>query len=349
MPNIQDNQNQYINLNESYLEDLIRPYKEKIEKLESELKEKQKEIDKLKLKLFKNNTVNKNKQQFMSNMGNQINNNRFNNMSQINNNMNQMSNMNDMGIQMNMMNNSFNLMNNQMNQNNMMTMSNIPINNNIINNPMFQMCNLMNNNNNSFPMMQTGNNINKEEIKNLTVTFRFKNGAPIMIQCQSNDKMEEAIDKCFSKSGIFNKDRYCFIYNAKRVVLNSTIEENGIINNSNIFVLEKSQDEIAKEKEINSNQNINNNSSDLEDEWLLIFHNQSHIGSDIRIKIGKTKLVKEAINKFCQSLDISNSTQKNFKFIFNNKELIKDLEICRSGLSHMSIILVIEIHNVIGA
>ena len=176
-----------------------------------------------------------------------------------------------------------------------------------------------------------------------------KNGAPIMIQCQSNDKMEEAIDKCFSKSGIFNKDRYCFIYNAKRVVLNSTIEENGIINNSNIFVLEKSQDEIAKEKEINSNQNINNNSSDLEDEWLLIFHNQSRIGSDIRIKIGKTKLVKEAINKFCQSLDISNSTQKNFKFIFNNKELIKDLEICRSGLSHMSIILVIEIHNVIGA
>ena len=57
MPNIQNNQNQYINLNESYLEDLIRPYKEKIEKLESELKEKQKEIDKLKLKLFQNNTV----------------------------------------------------------------------------------------------------------------------------------------------------------------------------------------------------------------------------------------------------------------------------------------------------
>ena len=47
--NMQINQNQYINLNESYLEELIRPYKEKIEKLENEVKEKQKEIDKLKL------------------------------------------------------------------------------------------------------------------------------------------------------------------------------------------------------------------------------------------------------------------------------------------------------------
>ena len=260
---IQDNQNQYINLNEYYLEDLIRPYKEKIEKLESELKEKQKEIDKLKLKLFQNNTVNKNKQQFMNNIGNQFNNNQFNNMNQINNNMNQMNKMNNMGIQMNMMNDSFNLMNNQMNQNNMMTISNIPINNNIINNPMFQMCNLMNNNNNSFPMMQTGNNINKEELKNLTVTFRFKDIAPIKIQCQSNEKMEEVINKYFNKSLINNKDKYNFIYNAKKVILNSTIEENGIINESNIFVIEKSKDEIAKEKKINNNQNINNKSSFL--------------------------------------------------------------------------------------
>ena len=231
MPNIQDNQNQYFNLNESYLEDLIRPYKEKIEKLERELKEKQKEIDKLKLKLFKNNTVNKNKQQFMNNMGNQINNNQFNNM-------NQMNNMNDMGIQMNMMNNSFNLMNNQMNQNNMMTMSNIPINNNIINNPMFQMCNLMNNNN-SFQMMQTGNNINKEEIKNLVIIFRISKGqqAPLMVQCQSNEKMEEAVDKFCNKSGMRNIDGYYFIYNAKRVDLNATLEENGIVNNSNIFIV----------------------------------------------------------------------------------------------------------------
>ena len=53
MPNMQNNQNQFINLNASYLEDLIRPYKEKIEKLENEVKEKQKEIDQLKLICFK--------------------------------------------------------------------------------------------------------------------------------------------------------------------------------------------------------------------------------------------------------------------------------------------------------
>ena len=340
---------------------MIRPYKEKIDKLESELKEKQKEIDKLKLKLFQNNTVNKNKQQFnntvnknkqqfMNNIGNQINNNQFNNMNQINNNMNQMNKMNNMGIQMNMMNDSFNLMNNQMNQNNMMTISNIPINNNIINNPMFQMCNLMNNNNNSFPMMQTGNNINKEEIKNLTVFFRFKDGAPIMIQCQSNEKMEEVIGKFCLKSGINNKNKYNFIYNAKKVILNYTVEENGIINKSNIFVIEKSKDEIAKEKEINNNnQNINNKSSVLEPGWLLIFQNKNNIGSDITIKIDEQKLVKEAINKFLLSLDIPNSTQRRFKFIFNNKELFPEMKICQSGLNNGSKILVIDYSNIIGA
>lgn len=297
-----------------------------------------------------NNFMNNN--QFHNNVNNGIQNG-FNNMNNNMNpmiNMNQMNKMNNMGIQMNMMNDSFNLMNNQMNQNNMMTMSNIPINNNIINNPMFQMCNLMNNNN-SFQMMQTGNNINKEEIKNLVIIFRISKGqqAPLMVQCQSNEKMEEAVDKFCNKSGMRNIDGYYFIYNAKRVDFNATLEENGIVDNSNIFIVEKSQEQISKEKELNINQNINNNSSVLEEEWLLIFHNQNRIGSDITIKIGKTKLVREAINKFCQSLDISKSTQKYFKFIFNNNELFKDMQICQSGLNNGSKILVIDYSGLVGA
>ena len=342
---IQDNQNQYINLNEYYLEDLIRPYKEKIEKLESELKEKQKEIDKLKLKLFQNNVVNKNKQQFVNNIGNQINNQMIN--GQLNN-MNQMDMMNNMGIQMNKMNNNINLMNNQMNQNNMMNMPNISNNNNLINNPMFQMCNLMNANNNAFQMMQTGNNINKKEIKNLKVIFRMNNVAPVMIQCQSDDKMYETINKFRTKVGLNNIEKYKFIFDAKNIKLNATVEENGITNDSNIFVVKTSQIKIAKEKETKkNNQNINNNSSMLEEEWTLFF--ETNYGSKVAIKIGKFKLVKEAQSKFCLKLNISYSTLKYMKFIYHSKELCPDMKICQSGLENESTITVIETHNITGA
>ena len=161
--------------------------------------------------------------------------------------------------------------------------------------------------------------------------------------------MEEVIYKFFNKSGIRNKDKYNFIYNAKKVILNSTVEENGIINESNIFVIEKSKDEIAKEKEINNNQNINNKNSVLEPGWLLIFQNLYNIGSDITIKIDEQKLVKEAISKFFLSLDIPISNQKRFKFVFNNKELYQDIKICQSGLNNGSKILVIDTSRLIGA
>ena len=183
MQNMQNMPNKYINFNESYLEELIRPYKEKLEKLENELREKQKEIDLLKLKLFQNNSLNKNNQQFINNMGNPINN-QFNNMNLLNNIKNQM----------NMMNNPMNLMNNnQFNQNNMMNMHNFPLNNNLINVPNFQMCNLMNIYNNISSITQNWNNPNKKEVKFLTIIFimsdeQLKHYGPILIQCKSDDK-----------------------------------------------------------------------------------------------------------------------------------------------------------------
>ena len=106
---------------------------------------------------------------------------------------------------------------------------------------------------------------------------------------------------------------------------------------------------LLKKKKINNNQNINNKSSFLEPGWLLIFQNQNNIGSDITIKIDKQKLVKEAISKFLLKLDIPNSTQRRFKFIFNNKELFPEMKICQSGLNNGSKILVIDCFNIIGA
>ena len=264
--NMQNNKNQYINLNESYLEELIRPYKEKIEKLENEVKEKQKEIDQLKLKLFQNNSLNKNNQQFMNNMGNQINN-QFNNMNMMNN----------MGNQMNMMNNPMNLMNNnQFNQNNMMNMPNFPLNNNLMNSPNFQMCNLMNFNNNIPSMAQNWNIPNKKEVKFLTVYFRMpeehgNQAQSIAIQCKSDDKMEDIINKFRNKANV-NKNDYKFIFNANLVLMDSTAEEIGLANNSNIFVVKKGQNEISKNIEVNNNiQNIINNNSMPENQISLFF------------------------------------------------------------------------------
>ena len=85
----------------------------------------------------------------------------------------------------------------------------------------------------------------------------------------------------------------------------------------------------------------------LEEEWILFF--ETNHGSKVAIKINSNKLVKEALDKFCLSLGISNSTQKSMKFIFNYKELFPDMKINQSGLQNGSKISVFEFHIIIGA
>ena len=347
IPNIQNmrnNKNQYINLNESYLEELIRPYKEKIEKLENEVKEKQKEIDKLKLKLFQNNSLNKNNQQFMNNMGNPINN-QFNNMNMMNN----------MGNQMNMMNNPMNLMNNnQFNQNNMMNMPNFPLNNNLMNSPNFQMCNLMNFNNN-IPSMTQMNNPIKKEVEFLTIIFRMsdeqRNQTPsIQIQCRSDDKMEDIINRFCTKTVVDKKD-YKFIFCAKEVLMDSTAEEIGLTNGSNICVVKIGQNEVLKNNiEVNNNnQNAINNNSMSEREIRLFFETFPSIGSKVMIKIDINKTIREAEYKFCEKLGLPYSTLKYLKFTYLVEELNPDMKISQSRLKGNSLIHVIDMNNLIGA
>ena len=81
----------------------------------------------------------------------------------------------------------------------------------------------------------------------------------------------------------------------------------------------------------------------------LIFQNHNNIGSDITIKIDEQKLVKEAISKFLLRLDIPNSTQRRFKFVFGGRELFPEMKICQSGLTNGSKILVIDSSGLIGA
>ena len=93
-------QNQFMNCNESKIDEIIKPFQEKIKVLEEEIRTKDSEIARLKFKLYQKEEIN------------------INPMNQMNFPMNQMNPMNNLMGQMNLMNNQMNqmnLMNNQMN------------------------------------------------------------------------------------------------------------------------------------------------------------------------------------------------------------------------------------------
>ena len=78
--------------------------------------------------------------------------------------------------------------------------------------------------------------------------------------------------------------------------------------------------------------------------WNLTFEVQRD-GKVYNIVIDENKKVIEAINKF----KLKSNIQEKCKFIFNNKELFPELEICQSGLQNASKISVISIQNLKGA
>ena len=283
----------------------------------------------------------------MNNMGNQMNN-QFNNFNQINNNFHPIN--NNMN-QINMVNGP---MNNQFNPNLMMNIPNNPMNNNMMN-PMFQMCNLMNFNNNIPPMMKSRKDDNRKNSKFLNLTVKEQNNSPIFIQCSSDEKMEDVINKISTKAR-FNKEKNEFII-SRYPKKDSTIEENGIFAGSDfIYVIPKSQKEINKireEKRNNNNLNqektkSNSNISILGTQISLIF--KSTIGSNIGIRIGLNNTCRDAEVKYCQSLDIPSSLiGKSLKFLYNSQELIPDKKIGQSKLYDQSVITVLDTDGLIGA
>ena len=151
--------------------------------------------------------------------------------------MNQM-NMNQMGMNpMNMMMNNplmAQMLLSQMNMNQMGNMSN--------NAAMF-----MNNNNNSNNQQQNNGNNNLSgnsqqdfSPEYITITFIKNNeGAAqkkVEVQCTLNDKVEDVINKYRSKANDYNKNEK-FIFNAKRLNLELSVSEAGLLNNSKIFVM----------------------------------------------------------------------------------------------------------------
>ena len=301
---MQTMQNQIMNFNETNLEELIRPYQEKIRKLEDEISQKDFLITQLKFKLSQNNNVNKKNQQFMNNIGNNMDN-------QFNQNQMNMMNNNNLGNQMNMMNIPINSLNNQGNQNNMMNNFNNS-NNNVMISPMLQMNNnLMNASNSNFAQNMDIRN----ESKLLNLKFITQEGR-MFILCKSNEKMKDTINKFFMKSLLNEKE--CEFFIRKEIKNeNLTLEENGILDDKNFFinVIKKKQNindnKDTLQKRDNSgkiNEEISKNKSDIKilgTPILLLFN--ATVGTKISIKIGLNNTFKDAVIKYCQCLDLPTS------------------------------------------
>ena len=270
---MQTMQNQMMNFNETNLEELIKPYQEKIRKLEDEISQKDFLITQLKFKLSQINNANKNNQQLINNTGNN--------------------------------------MDNQFNQNQMNMMS-----------------------------------------KFLNLKFITQEGSPIFIQCNSDEKMKDTINKFFMKTS-YNREEYEFFIGKEIKNEGSTIKENGILDDKNYFinVIKKNPNNANKKNEINQINNDDNkdtlNKSDIKILGTPITLVMSATtGAKARIKLGLNNTFKDVAIQFCQYLNTPTSAIGNdLIFLFNSDKLDPfndELTLEQIGLKNDSHITVLD-------
>ena len=108
----------------------------------------------------------------------------------------------------------------------------------LMNNTMNQQNNNINKSNFNF---QKNNNSNSQLISGDSINVNFKGlyeEKPIMINCKKNDLISTVIERYRNLSNIHDKS-YKFIFNNKELDENLTVEESGIVNNSNIIFQNK--------------------------------------------------------------------------------------------------------------
>ena len=91
-----------------------------------------------------------------------------------------------------------------------------------------------------------------------------------------------------------------------------------------------------------NNQMMNNQNGNL---WNLVFQRKNQSQQNIIISIDPDKLFAEAVSLF----KIRLGSTEDFKYIFNGKDLIKELKISQTGLQNNSVITVISFSDVEGA
>ena len=301
------------NSNDINIEEIIKPFKEKIRKLQDEISEKDSEIAQLKFKLMKYDNANKANNQFINN----------NNMGLVNNQMYPMAN-NGNQMNMNMINNPFNMMNNQFNMNNMM------------NN--FQMNNQMNQN---------------QLIKYLTIKVKMENGKVIQVQCKSDGKMENLIKRFGFKACIDKVEDYdFFIIKEEEVKLDSYIEQYGI-KQKDYILAKKKLDNNKEDQSLNYKKEtyfIKENPRILGEQIDLYF--EASTGLKVLIPIGLNNTIKDAYILYCNKVDISYSEiDQNIFFLYIGQKLRceDNRTLGQIGIRNKSSIIVFDQANIIGA
>ena len=265
-----------------------------------------------------------------------------------------------------------------------------PMNNPMNQNPMFNFfmqMNMMNNiQNPGMQQMNPSKIQNNQNVKNLVVTVAMEDGRRILVQCQSNDKLEIPIKNFLTKTQN-SEDFDFFIITEKKANKNLTVEENGIISDSCYISARKKLKNSNENNIIEQNIQYNKEYKDKNDSNDNLEINPINFGSKINLTIEHTydnpqinhinlgpkinlrfeittglkifisidgdKTFKEAVIMFCNKVKKPFSTiQKNIFFLFNAKKL--DVEDNRkliqiSSGNNMMIICVVDATNIIGA
>ena len=195
--------------------------------------------------------------------------------------------------------------------------------------------NFINQLNDSNKMM---NNNSNNSIKNLTLNFSFNNNMKIQIMCKSNEKMKSVIQRFLSKFGNFGNNNFIYIFNAKKINENLTVEESGLCNNGIIHVIDRKDKALI--------QNIPEISTSHKPMINLSFNLRN--GENILIIIEKDARISEAIIKFFNKAGIVASESIYFvyngvKIDHNDNRKIKEL------FKNNDSIIVIDISKVYGA
>lgn len=213
------------------------------------------------------------------------------------------------------------------------------------------------NKNNQQFINNIGNNMDKSKFLNLK--FITQEGSPIFIQCNSDEKMKDTINKFFIKT-LYNREEYEFFIGKEIKNENFTIEENGILDDENYFinVIKKKQNNADKKSEINQINNDDNkdtlNKSDIKILGTPITLVMSATtGAKARIKLGLNNTFKDVAIQFCQYLNTPTSAIGNdLIFLFNLEKLDPfndELTLEQIGLKNDSRITVLDQDGIICA
>lgn len=299
------------------IEEIIKPFKEKIRKLQDEILEKDSEIAQLKLKLMQYNNANKANNQFI-----------YNNMSQMNNQMNPMY-----------------------NDCNQMYMINYPSNMMMMNNQMNQMNNMGNQinamENEILPRCQN------QLTNNLKIKVKMEKGEEIVVQCRPDEKMKSVIKKFCLKACIDKSEDYDFIViKEEEAKLDSSVEQNGI-KQRNYILAKKKLDNNMESQSLNDKKETYffKENPRISGEQILVNFDSSS-GTKLSIPIGLNNTIKDAEILFCNKVDISYSEiGKTIIFLLNASELkYEDNRTLKQlGFRNGWTITVFDQGNVIGA